>query len=396
MSLVPHGGQLVELFPSSNERESAAEASQSLVAITLSPRQLCDIELLLNGGFSPLTGFLGQKDYESVLKEMRLTSGVLWPIPITLDVSQKVADAIKLGQRIVLQDSAKRVIALMDVTDRWQPDKHQEAQMVFGTSDDGHPGVATLMHQTGAVYLGGPLIAVQLPHQTDFPDLRKTPQDLRNAFQAHNWQKVVAFQTRNPMHRAHIELTLLAAQQVDGHILIHPVVGMTKPGDINYITRLHCYQHVLKYYPENSTQLSLLPIAMRMAGPREALWHGIIRKNYGCTHFIVGRDHAGPGKDRHGKDFYSPYAAQELFAHYQQELVISLVPFKEMVYIQQTGIYKSVDEVSAADVVMSISGTEIRKRLQEGQEIPAWFSYPEVIEELREAYRLEGAAVNVV
>lgn len=396
MSLIPHGGQLVELFPSIQERQSLLQQAQSLVAITLSPRQLCDIELILNGGFSPLTGFLSQKDYVSVLQDMRLTSGILWPIPITLDMSAAVANSISIGQRIVLRDNAQRVIALMDVTDRWQPDKLYEAQMVFGTATDDHPGVATLMHQTGDVYLGGSLMGMQLPHQTDFLDLRKTPQDLRNEFQTRGWQKIVAFQTRNPMHRAHIELTLLAARQVGGHTLIHPVVGMTKPGDINYITRLHCYQHILKYYPANSTQLSLLPIAMRMAGPREALWHGIIRKNYGCTHFIVGRDHAGPGKDRHGKDFYDPYAAQELFTQYQKELVIALVPFKEMVYIQQTGIYKSVDEVNANEVVMSISGTEIRKRLQEGQEIPAWFSYPEVIEELRKAYRQGGAAVSIV
>ncbi len=396
MSLTPHGGKLQELLMHADYIDDLQRNARSQESITLSPRQLCDLELLLNGGFSPLNGFMTEQDYESVIKNLHLHNGVLWPIPINLDVSSQTAKRITLGQTIALQAESQRLLALMEVTDRWKPNKLEEAQAVFGTTQLEHPGVNRLMRQTGDTYLGGRIVGVALPHHTDFIELRYSPRALRQTFEQKNWRTVVAFQTRNPMHRAHIELTLLAAKQAGGHVLIHPVVGMTKPGDINYITRLRCYQRILPYYPKNSVQLSVLPIAMRMAGPREALWHGIIRKNYGCTHFIVGRDHAGPGKDSQGKDFYAPYAAQELFAQYQPELEISMIPFKEMVYVKKTGQYQPRDAVSANEEVMSISGTELRHRLKEGLDIPSWFSYPEVIEELKTAYRQDSATLDLV
>jgi sulfate adenylyltransferase len=220
----------------------------------------------------------------------------------------------------------------------------------------------------------------------DFSQLRDDPKDLRAKFERWGWQRVVAFQTRNPMHRAHQELTQRAAQIAEANLLIHPVVGLTKPGDVDHFARVRCYEQVLKTYPEQTTLLSLLPLAMRMAGPREALWHAIIRKNFGCTHFIVGRDHAGPGKDRAGKPFYGPYDAQALLRELQAEVGIQMVPFKEMAYVQDRGQYVPQDEVQPGETVLSLSGTEFRRRLREGIEIPAWFSYPEVVEELRRRY----------
>jgi len=277
------------------------------------------------------------------------------------------------------------VLAIMTVTDIWVPDRVKEAEAVFGTRSDEHPGVFALLHQTNPVYIGGRLEGLELPPHHTFEHLRYTPRKLRERFKELDWKKIVAFQTRNPMHRAHVELTKRAMAETGAKLLIHPVVGLTSPGDIDYFTRVRCYQAVLKYYPEGSVLLSLLPLAMRMAGPREALWHAIIRKNYGCTHFIVGRDHAGP-KDRNGNGFYPPYAAQELMEKYKEELGIQMVPFQEMVYVADVDRYFPRDEVPPGAKTLSISGTELRRRLREGKEIPEWFSYPEVIAELRRQY----------
>ncbi len=349
----------------------------------LTPRQLCDLELLSVGGFKPLNGFLKQADYHSVLNNMRLTDGTVWPMPITLDVNETFANQIKIGSPINLRDSEGTLLATLTVEEKWQPDKAHEALQLFGTTDLAHPGVEYLINQAGEYYLGGTITAKQHPAHYDFTRLRHTPAELKSYFESKDIHKVVAFQTRNPMHRAHQQLTINAANEHSAHILIHPIVGMTKPGDIDYYTRVRCYEKILSTYPHNSVSLSLLPLAMRMAGPREALWHAIIRKNYGCTHFIVGRDHAGPGNDSTGRPFYGPYEAQQLVAKFQDDIGIEMVAFKEMVYVKNTQSYQAADTVIDHEQIERISGTEFRRRLRAGETIPSWFSYPAVLHELK-------------
>jgi sulfate adenylyltransferase len=387
MALIePHGGRLRFLYLPPDEAAACKAEAAEYPCWDLSQRQLCDLKLLLNGGFSPLAGFLGEQDYEQVLEHMRLTDGTLWPIPVTLDVSRKFVDGLRAGQRIGLRDPEGFLIAAMTVESIWEPDRRHEAQAVFGTTDEAHPGVDYLLNHANPVYLGGPLSGITRPVEYDFAQLRDDPKELRAKFERWGWQRVVAFQTRNPMHRAHQELTQRATQIAEANLLIHPVVGQTKPGDVDHFARVRCYEQVLKTYPEQTTLLSLLPLAMRMAGPREAFWHAIIRKNFGCTHFIVGRDHAGPGSDRAGKPFYGAYEAQELLAKLEPELGIRMVPFKEMTYVQDRGQYVPQDEVRPSETVLTLSGTEFRRRLREGIEIPTWFSYPEVVAELRRRY----------
>ena len=382
----PHGGELKNLYLPAGEAEAEKQAAREFASWDLTERQLCDIELLLNGAFSPLEGFLDKDDYESVVGKMRLGSGVLWPIPITLDVSEEFAESLKSGDRIALRDLEGVIIATLDVGDIWTPDKKAEAKGVYGTTDEAHPAVHYLNNIANPMYVGGKLRGVEAPTHYDFKHLRNTPAELREQFRKLGWRKVVAFQTRNPMHRAHQELTLRAAFDVEANLLIHPVVGMTKPGDVDHFTRVRCYEHLLGRYPEQTTMLSLLPLAMRMGGPREALWHAIIRKNYGCTHLIVGRDHAGPGQDSKGNDFYGPYDAQELLKEHEDELDISMVPFRMMVYAENRAQYIPVDEASDSDKVLNISGTELRRRLAEGLDIPDWFSFPDVVAELRRTH----------
>ncbi|MDH4030031.1 MAG: bifunctional sulfate adenylyltransferase/adenylylsulfate kinase, partial [Chromatiales bacterium] len=382
----PHGGLLVDLYLPPDETELERAKARDLQSWDLTPRQLCDIELLLNGAFSPLTGFLTQADYDRVVESMRLGDGTLWPMPVTLDVSEAFAETLSAGQEIALRDQEGVLIATLSVEDVWTPDKALEARGVFGTEDATHPGVHYLMHQAHPVYVGGSLRGVESPIHYDFRHLRDTPAELRTRFAKLGWRKIVAFQTRNPMHRAHQELTFRAAREVEANLLIQPVVGMTKPGDVDHFTRVRCYEHLLGHYPEQTTALSLLPLAMRMAGPREALWHALIRKNHGCTHFIVGRDHAGPGKDSQGNDFYGPYDAQEMMKEYKDEIGIEMVPFQMVVYVEDRAQYVPVDETREGESVLNISGTEFRRRLQEGLDIPHWFSYPNVIQELRKTH----------
>ncbi len=382
----PHGGSLTERY-----LDAAAATAEKRLAVDykswdLTTRQLCDIELLLNGGYSPLDGFLGKGDYERVVTDMRLSSGLLWPIPITLDVSAEFATDLRQGERIALRDQEGVPIATMEVDNIWKPDKDREAHNVFGTTDETHPGVRYLLHHTNPFYVGGKLQGIDSPPHYDFKHLRDSPRELRERFAKMGWRRVVAFQTRNPLHRAHVELTFRAAREAEANLLIHPVVGMTEPGDVDHFTRVRCYEQVLSHYPDQTTMLSLLPLAMRMAGPREALWHAIIRKNYGCTHLIVGRDHAGPGNDSQGKPFYGPYDAQELLQQHQEELEITMVPFQMMVYSEDRAQFVPVDEVAEDEKVLNISGTELRRRLHEGLDIPDWFSYPEVIQELRRTH----------
>jgi sulfate adenylyltransferase len=392
----PHGGTLKIAYLPGKQVAEARQEALGYPSVDLNQRQLCDVKLLLNGAFSPLEGFLCQQDYVRVLADMRLADGTLWPIPVTLDVAEEVADKLEIGGGLALRDPEGFVIAVLRVASIWQPDKQQEALAVFGTTDDSHPGVDHLLHQTKACYVGGTLSGIARPIEYDFKPLRDDPRDLREKFARWGWSRVVAFQTRNPMHRAHQELTRQAAQRAQANLLLHPVVGITKPGDVDHFSRVRCYEHVLKTYPEQTTTLSLLPLAMRMAGPREAVWHAIIRKNYGCTHFIVGRDHAGPGQDRSGRPFYEPYAAQELLRQVEPELGIAMVPFKEMVYVQERAEYVARDEVEPGETVLDISGTEFRRRLQAGIGVPEWFSFEPVVAELRKRYpprHLQGFTV---
>ncbi|MEM6577099.1 MAG: bifunctional sulfate adenylyltransferase/adenylylsulfate kinase [Pseudomonadota bacterium] len=377
-----------ELYVSFESAQKMKSEAADLTSWDLSPRQICDLELLMNGGFNPLKGFLSEADYTSVVDTMRLADGTLWPMPINLDVSQDFADSLELGQDIALRDQEGVILATMTVTDRWVPDKSHEAVEVFGADDIAHPAVAYLHEQAGAVYLGGPVTGIQQPVHYDFRGRRDTPNELRARFRKLGWRKVVAFQTRNPLHRAHQELTFRAARDAAANLLIHPVVGMTKPGDVDHFTRVRCYEAVLDKYPGATTTMSLLNLAMRMGGPREAVWHGLVRRNHGCTHFIVGRDHAGPGKNSAGEDFYGPYDAQELFRKHQDEIGIEMVDFKHMVYVQERAQYEPMDEIADKDnvTILNISGTELRRRLREGLEIPEWFSFSEVVNELRLRY----------
>ena len=374
-----------ELYVSYDNAQKIKMEAAELVSWDLTPRQICDLELLMNGGFNPLKGFLSQADYNCVVENMRLADDALWPIPITLDVSQGFADSVELGQDIALRDQEGVILATITVTDSWLPNKAREAEIVFGSDDLAHPAVNYLHNQAGAVYLGGPVTGIQRPVHYDFRGRRDTPNELRTYFHKMGWRRVVAFQTRNPLHRAHQELTFRAAKEAQANLLIHPVVGMTKPGDIDHFTRVRCYEAVLDQYPSSTTAMSLLNLAMRMAGPREAVWHGLIRANHGCTHFIVGRDHAGPGKNSVGEDFYGPYDAQELFRSFESEIGVEMVDFKHMVYVQERAQYEPADEVEKGFTVLNISGTELRRRLSEGLEIPEWFSFPQVVSELRKS-----------
>ena len=374
-----------ELFAPTKDLKKLKIEAANLVSWDLTQRQCCDLELLMNGGFYPLNGFLNEKDYYSVLENMRMADNSLWPIPINLDVSKIFAKDLKINQKISLRDPEGVILAILEISDIYTPNKEKEAELVFGTNDIAHPSVNYLHNKAGDVYLGGKIIGIQPVVHYDFRAIRDTPNELRSFFHKVGWDRIVAFQTRNPLHRAHQELTFKAAKEAQANLLIHPVVGMGKPGDIDHFTRVRCYEAVINQYPATTTSMSLLNLAMRMAGPREAIWHGLIRKNHGCTHLIIGRDHAGPGKDSNGDSFYGPYDAQKLFKEYEDEMGIEMVDFKHMVYVQERAQYEPFEEIKDKDkiTVLNISGTELRRRLNEGLDIPEWFSFPSVVKELR-------------
>jgi len=385
--IAPHGGELINLIAEPARAAELKAHSKEWPSWDLTARQVCDVELLLSGGFSPLRGFLSRADYDGVCHNMRLASGVLWPMPITLDVTEEFAKKLTPGSsKVALRDGEGVMLAVLNVEDVWQPDRSAEAKSVFGTTSKTHPGADYAINKANPWYVGGRLEGLQPPSHYDFRSLRLTPAELRAEFSRLGWRRVVAFQTRNPMHRAHQELTFRAAKQVEANLLLHPSVGMTKPGDVDYFTRVRCYQLLLSKYPHGTVKLSMLPLAMRMGGPREAIWHGLIRKNHGCTHFIVGRDHAGPGNDTDGKPFYGPYDAQTLFKKHESDIGVTMVPFNMMVYLEDQDKYVPDNEVPKGSRVLNISGTELRQRLNEGREIPGWFTYPEVVQELRRSY----------
>ncbi|MEM6795035.1 MAG: bifunctional sulfate adenylyltransferase/adenylylsulfate kinase [Acidobacteriota bacterium] len=386
----PHGGLLRDLVTDRASAEELRRASRDLPSWTLTERQRCDLELLTQGAFSPLGGFMSRAEVQSVCETQRLPAGpdsgslgALWPLPITLDVTDAVADRLGAGDRLVLRDEEGAPVAVQTVTDVWPLDRESLASQVYGTLDRSHPSVGHLYRRENNWLVGGPVVALEPPAHYDFATLYRSPAELRRRFEQLGWRRIVAFQTRNPMHRAHFELTLRAVRELEASLLIHPAVGMTQPGDIDRFTRVRCYRALMARYPERTAMLSLLPLAMRMAGPREALLHAIVRKNYGCSHFIVGRDHAGPGLDRAGQPFYGPYEAQEAVQRHEEELGIRMVPFRHLGYVRDTDDYRPADEVPEGARALSISGTELRQRLDDGREIPEWFTFPEVAEELR-------------
>ena len=383
--IAPYGENLVNLVVDSEEREELLGRAPRLSSIKITMRNLCDLELLATGGFSPLTTFMGKADYEHVLHEMRLADGTLWPLPITLTADPRELPMV--GDDIVLRSSNNDVIAIMTIDEVYHWDASVEAALAYGSTDPRHPMVSE-MERWGKVCISGPIKVVNLPKYYDFIELRRTPAQVREMLEEMRHENVVAFQTRNPLHRIHEELTKRAAAQVQGSLLIHPVVGMTKPGDVDHYTRVRIYKALVEnYYDKNRTLLSLLPLAMRMAGPKEVLLHAIIRRNHGANHFIVGRDHAGPGKDSTGKPFYGPYDAQENMKKYEDELCMKMIPFEELVYLPDEERYVEGKDVPAGAKTLNISGTQVRDDyLAKGKLLPEWFTRPETAEILREMY----------
>ncbi len=368
--------------------ESLKEAALGCTSIHLNKRQLCDLELLLNRAFYPLTGYLGREDYEGVLDEMRLADGTVWPIPICLDVSEEIASNIETGQPVALRDEEGFMLAVLTIKDIWKPDKRREAQCVFGTDEaEKHPGVRDLYELVGPWYMGGSLEGIHLPIHYDFKGLRLTPAEVHDRFSQNGWRHIIGFQTEKHLHCAHKEMTLKAAHEAGASILLQPVVGLTHPGDLDHYTQVRCYQEIVKKYPKNMIMLGLIPLAMRKAGPREALWQAIIRKSYGCSHFIVAGDHGDPfANNSTNERFYPLNAAQEMVQSFEEETGIKMVPLKKMVYVEEKAEYIPEDEVEPEMNVKHISSSELRRRLENGLDIPEWFSYPEVVAELRRAY----------
>ena len=382
----PHGGELCNLVVDEERAEALKDASGDYLSVTLNERQLCDLELLLSGGLSPLRGFMGQAAYEAVVDTLHLPDGTLWSIPLTLDIGAQQAEKIEPGQTLALRDGEGFMLAVLDVEDKWTPDKQHEAAQVYGTTSTEHPGVRYLLEQAGDVYLGGSVSGVQLPIHYDFETLRDTPEELRHLFVKMGWKNVIGFHTGKPMHRVHREITLQAAKEAEAHILLHPSVGMTKPGDLHYYARVHCYKAMRTHYPHHMAVLSLLPSAVRMAGPREVLLNAIMRQNYGCSHMLVGPEHAAPPgiREEDGVRFYERYAAQEMMEKYQDELAIRMVPVREMCYMPDSGRFRSDEGGSGKGVLYT--ERQLRHDLEHGNEVPAWFSYPDVLAQLRKVY----------
>ena len=383
--IAPYGGLLTNLLVPSEQLAEQDAYAKSLPFVQIGARVECDLELLAVGAFSPLTSFMNSSDFQSVLDTMRLSDGTLFPMPITLPIDEDTD--IKLGVDIALRDRKNMTLAIMTVEEKYQWDLEETAAKVFGKYDARHPIIAE-MHRWGNVNIAGKLKVLRLPTHLDFAELRRTPAETRAVLESYGHDNVVAFQTRNPLHRVHEALTKRAASNIDGVLLLHPVVGMTQPGDVDHYTRVRVYKTLIdNHYEEDRSLLSLLPLAMRMAGPREAVWHAIIRRNYGANHLIVGRDHAGPGPDSNGKPFYGPYDAQDMIVRYADELGVKPVPFTEMVYLEDEDRYEENSKLPNGAKVRKISGTQVREDyLGRGIHLPPWFSRPAVAEILAESY----------
>jgi len=381
-----HGGSLVNLMVDEQRAELLKETAKDLPDVVLNDRQLCDLELLATGGFSPLEGFMVRPDYEAVLDRMRLQDQTLWPVPVCLDVSESVAVNLEGGQSVAIRDPEGFMLAVMHVEDIWPVDRKKEAMQVYETLDQDHPGVAYLFNKSGAYYIGGRLEVTSLPLHFDFKQLRMPPEEVRKIYAKLGWQRVVGFQTRNPLHRPQFEMTTKAMRQARANLLILPVAGMTRPGDFDHYTRVRCYRAVARHYPPDSHVLSLLPLAMRLSGPRDAVLDVILARNYGCSHFIVGHDHASPGPDRSGRPFYECDRARRIATEFSEEIGVEIVPFEEMVYLPFEDEYRSVDRVPEGTQTISLTGSDIRRRIREGRRIPDWATFQEVVNELQKAY----------
>jgi sulfate adenylyltransferase len=368
--------------------ESLKQTARDLPYVDLGRRRLCDLELLLNRAFYPLDGYLDREDYESVLDNMRLADGTLWPMPICLDVPEEIAGVLEPGGQLALRDEEGFMLAVLTVRDVWQPDKRREALAVYGTEDpEKHPGVHGLFERTGPWYVSGSLEGIRLPIHYDFKELRLTPSETHRRFTDYGWRKVLAFQTEEYLHCAHREMTLAAAREAGANILLHAVTGLVHPGDAEHYAHIRSYRQIVDHYPKNMIMLGLIPLALRRAGPREALWQAMVHKNYGCTHFAVAEDQADPFVNHNGAGrFYPKGAAQEMVAEHQEETGIAAAPLRKMVYVEDRAQYLPEEQVDEEMRVMEISSAELRRRLEYGLEIPEWFSFPEVVDELRSAY----------
>ena len=381
-----HGSELVDLLVDEERARLLKEIALNLPDITLNERQMCDLELLANGAFSPLKGFMTRSDYESVLDRMRLQNDILWPIPICMDVDELKARSLEGGQSVALRDPEGYLLAIMHIEDIWPIEREKEARLVYGTLDQTHPGTDYLYNTTGNYYIGGKLEVLSPPLHSDFKQLRMTPAEIRANYKKFGWTNMVVFMTRNPIHRPQFEMTTNAMRDANANLLLLPIAGMTKPGDFDHFTRVRCYRRVAEHYPPDTFMLNLLPLAMRMSGPREALLHAIIAKNYGGTHFITGRDHAGPGLDCNGNPYYKSDEACKLNEQYSNEIGLTILPFREMVYLPFEDEFRCADQVPEGTQFISLSGSDIRERVRAGRKIPEWGTFPEVIQELQKAY----------
>ncbi len=394
--LKPHGSELVDLLVDEERARLLKEIALNLPDITLNERQMCDLELMATGAFSPLTGFMTRSDYESVLDRMRLQNDILWPIPICMDVGELQARSLEAGQSVALRDPEGYLLAVMHIEDIWPIEREKEARLVYGTLDQAHPGTDYLYNSSGDYYIGGNLEVLSPPLHSDFKQLRMTPAEIRSNFKKFGWTRMAVFMTRNPIHRPQFEMTMNAMRDANANLLLLPIAGMTKPGDFDHFTRVRCYRRVAEHYPPDTFMLNLLPLATRMSGPREALLHAIIAKNYGCTHFITGRDHAGPGLDCDGNPYYKSDDACKLTEEYSNEVGLTIVPFTEMVYLPFEDEFRCADQVPEGTQFISLSGSDIRERIRTGRKIPDWATFTEVVEELQKAYpppRAQGFTV---
>ncbi len=375
---------LVNLLVNDTQAELLKKLSSKMPDITLNDRQICDFELLTTGVFSPLTGFMKQIDYESVLDRMRLESGELWPIPICLDLPESQATSFEIGQSVTLRDAEGFLLGILNIEDIWPADIEKEAQAVYGTQDTSHPGVDYLYNNSGKYYIGGEIQALNLPIHPDFKQIRNTPVEVRNTFAKLGWKRIVGFQTRQPIHRPQFEMTIQAMTKAKANLLLLPIAGVARPGDFDHFTRMRCYEKVAAHYPPDSYVLNLLPLAMRMAGPREALLHMIIGKNYGCTHFIIGHQHATP--ENGNTPFYAYDEASNLTQTASKELGVNTITFEEMVYLPFEDEYKLACDIPPEIDTISFSGTDIQKRIRSGKKVPEWATFPEVTIELQKSY----------
>jgi sulfate adenylyltransferase len=393
----PAGAEPAQTLVVDGERaEVLKKIARDLPDITLTERQSCDLELLANGALAPLKGYMVRSDYESVLDRMRLQDGTLWPLPVCLDVPELKARSLEAGQSVALRDLEGFLLAVMHVEDIWAMDRAKEAQQLFGTTERDHPGVKQLYEGTADYYLGGALEVVSLPLHFDFQQLRRTPEEVRDSFAKLGWRRIVGFQSKQPVHRFQFEITLKAMRQAKANLLLMPAVGVTHPGDFDYYTRVRCFREVARRYPPDAMQTNLLPLVDRAAGPRNALLHCIIAKNYGCTHFIVGHGHGTPVRSDNGEPWYEPDASQQITQGISDELGLEVMPFKEMVYLPFEDEYRFVDDVDGQSHKVSLSGRDIRERIRTGRQVPSWATFPEVLTELRRSYpppRQQGLTV---